>query len=56
MPKSKAKRNKMPSIKAQQKALKKYILETPIEDIFKTHNEEAVEALRRAGLADDKPE
>jgi hypothetical protein len=56
MSKSKAERNKMPSIKVQQKALKKYILETPIEEVFKTSNEEAVEVLRRAGLAKDKPE
>lgn len=38
------------SIKAQQKALKKLVLSTPIEEILPNKNRQAVENLKRAGL------
>lgn len=38
------------SIRSQQKALRKLVLSTPIEEILPNKNKQAVENLRRAGL------
>lgn len=49
-----AKRNskkKQISIAAQKKALKKLVLNTPIEELLPNKNRTAVKVLKRAGLA-----
>lgn len=43
------------SIRAQEKALKKLVLNTPIEDLLPNKNRQAVENLKKAGLIESEP-
>lgn len=47
-------KKRTPSIELQKKALKAYVLRTPIEEIFLEKNLKAVEVLKRAGLLNSK--
>lgn len=42
------------SIAQQKRDLKKFVLNTPIQEILPNKNKKAVENLRRAGLIDDE--